>query len=54
MEDIKRVVAIGFFDGIHIGHAALMNKTLRRAEELGAIPSVLSLDVPPDILVFGR
>lgn len=54
MEDIKRVVAIGFFDGIHIGHAALMNKTLRRAEELGAIPSVLSFDVHPDNLVFGR
>ena len=54
MSDIKRVIALGFFDGVHLGHAALMRKTKERAEELGVMPSVLSFDVHPDNLVFGR
>ena len=54
MTEIKRVIALGFFDGVHIGHAALLNKTKERARELGAEPSVLSFDVHPDTLVFHR
>ena len=53
MSEIKRAVAIGFFDGVHIGHAALLEKTKQRAAESGAIPSVVSFDVHPDNLVFG-
>ena len=47
-------VAMGFFDGIHIGHAALMRRTVARAGEMGAIPTVMSFDVHPDTLVFGK
>ena len=54
MNEIKRVIALGFFDGVHIGHAALLNKTKQRAEELNAVPSVLSFDVHPDTLVFHK
>jgi len=50
----KRAMALGFFDGIHIGHAALLNKTKERALEIGAMPSVLTFDVHPDTLVFGK
>lgn len=53
MQDIKRVIALGFFDGVHLGHGALMNMTRQRAEELSATPSVLSFDTHPDNLVFG-
>ena len=53
MTDVKRVVAIGFFDGVHIGHAALLEKTKQRAAACGAIPSVVSFDVHPDNLVRG-
>ena len=53
MQNIKRVIALGFFDGVHLGHAALMNKTKERAEELSAMPSVLSFDTHPDNLVLG-
>lgn len=47
-------MALGFFDGIHIGHAALMNKTKELAEKLDASPSVLTFDVHPDNLVFNK
>ena len=50
----KRVIALGFFDGIHIGHAALLNRTLLRAVEIDAIPSALSFDIHPDTLVYGK
>lgn len=53
MGDRKRVIALGFFDGIHIGHAALMRQTCKRAEEIGAIPSAMSFDLHPDTLVYG-
>lgn len=54
MTEQKRAIALGFFDGVHIGHAALLNRTKERAEEIGAMPSVLSFDVHPDKLVFKR
>lgn len=53
MAGIKRAIAFGFFDGVHIGHGALLNKTKERAAEIGGFPSVLSFDVHPDNLVFG-
>lgn len=54
MAEIKRAIALGFFDGVHLGHAALLNKTKERAAQEGASPSVLSFDVHPDNLVFGK
>lgn len=54
MSDIKRAIALGFFDGVHIGHGALLEKTKERAAQTGAMPSVVSFDVHPDNLVFGR
>lgn len=50
---MKRVIALGFFDGVHLGHQALMKKTVERAGELGAVPSVISFDQHPDTLVHG-
>ena len=37
-----------------MGHAALLNKTKERAAEIGAVPSVITFDVHPDTLVFGK
>ncbi len=50
----KLAVALGFFDGVHLGHAALLERVKTRAEEQGAEPAVLSFDVHPDTLVFGK
>lgn len=41
------VVTIGNFDGVHLGHQALLQQTLRCASELGASACVFTLDPPP-------
>lgn len=48
-----RAVALGFFDGIHLGHAALLNRTRLRASQLGLRAAAMSFDTHPDTLVFG-
>ena len=53
MNEIKRVVALGFFDGVHLGHQALMRRTVQRAAEYGVTASVMSFDAHPDTLVRG-
>ena len=50
----RTVIALGFFDGVHRGHGALLQKTVQRAGELGAIPAVFTFDRPPKEVVTGR
>ena len=50
----KRVIALGYFDGIHIGHAALMKRVLEIGNETSLIPSVITFDSHPRSLVDGR
>lgn len=54
MAEKKRAIALGFFDGVHLGHGELLKMTNKRAAEIGAMPSVLSFDVHPDTLVFNK
>ena len=54
MAEIKRAIALGFFDGVHLGHGELLKMTNKRAEEIGGEPSVLTFDVHPDTLVFNK
>ena len=50
----KRVIALGYFDGIHLGHAALMKRVLQTGETTGLIPSVITFDAHPRMMVDGR
>jgi len=50
----KSVIALGFFDGVHKGHAELIKMAKRRAEELDATPAVLSFDVSPESVITGH
>ena len=54
MEQAKRVVALGFFDGVHLGHGALLSLCAQRAKELGAIPAAFTFDLHPSALIPGK
>ena len=50
---MKTVIALGFFDGVHRGHGALLKKTVQRAKDLEAQPAVFTFDRPPKEVVTG-
>ena len=47
MIEKKRVIALGFFDGVHVGHSALMKKAISVGNEKSLIPSVITFDTHP-------
>lgn len=51
---MKRVIALGFFDGVHVGHGALLRTAKIKAEELGATPAALTFNPHPNELIFGE
>ncbi|MFI3313781.1 MAG: riboflavin biosynthesis protein RibF, partial [Eubacteriales bacterium] len=50
----KRVVALGFFDGVHLGHGALLQKCRQVANDLGATASVITFEPHPLTLITGK
>jgi riboflavin kinase/FMN adenylyltransferase len=53
MREKKRVIALGFFDGVHIGHSALLRRVTEIGEEKNLIPSVITFDTHPLSLISG-
>ena len=49
----NRVLALGFFDGVHLGHGALLRRTRQLADQLGCRAAALSFDVPPTQVITG-
>lgn len=43
----KRVLALGSFDGFHLGHRAVIDAAVALAKELDAEPAVFCFDIPP-------
>lgn len=54
MREQKRVIALGNFDGVHIGHSALMERVLKIAEMKNLMPSVITFDNHPMTIVTGQ
>jgi len=50
----KRVIALGFFDGVHTGHGALLQRVTQRARELDAIPTAFTFDRSPTAAITGQ
>jgi riboflavin kinase/FMN adenylyltransferase len=42
-----RVLALGSFDGFHLGHRAVIDAAVALAKELNAEPAVFCFDIPP-------
>ena len=49
----ERVIALGFFDGVHLGHGALLKRTVEEARRRGVKASVFTFDRPPKEVVTG-
>lgn len=56
LQDIARegpvVLAIGFFDGFHLGHQAILARTKEMACAAGAVPGILTFDPHPASVLF--
>lgn len=48
------VVSIGVFDGVHLGHQAILAANVARSRELGARPTVVTFAGHPKKLLLGR
>lgn len=53
MEQKKRVIALGFFDGVHLGHAALLRRVTEIAQQTGSVPAAVTFDHHPRDLIPG-
>ena len=54
MDEQTRVIALGFFDGVHKGHGALLHRTAEVAEATGAVPAAFTFDPHPQDVILGK
>ena len=50
----NRAIALGFFDGVHLGHSALIRLVCKIGVEKELVPSVITFDTHPDRLIRGE
>lgn len=50
----KRVIALGFFDGVHRGHQAILHTAASLAEQKGMEPAAVTFERHPRAYVLGR
>ncbi len=50
----KQVIALGFFDGVHLGHGALLERSYALGKQYGVPAAALTFDIHPDELVRGE
>lgn len=48
-----RAIALGFFDGVHLGHQALLRQAVGRSRERGLVPAMFTFDRSPREFVTG-
>ncbi len=54
MSKPKRVIALGFFDGVHRGHGALLQTVTAVADRVGGVASVFTFDRSPTAVITGQ
>ena len=53
MEEIRRAIALGFFDGVHLGHGALLSRVREVSAQRGLTPSAFTFDAHPNSRITG-
>ena len=54
MDKQRRVIALGFFDGVHLGHGALLRRVAERSKELDALPCAFTFNQSPAAALTGQ
>ena len=54
MKSDRKIFALGFFDGVHLGHQALLQECRAMAESLGYIPAAITFDAHPKSLFLEK
>lgn len=55
MQEVRpAAIALGYFDGVHLGHRALMARAVERAREVGGKSAVFTFDTHPSTVVSGK
>ena len=54
MKKQRRVIALGFFDGVHLGHGALLRRVAEAAGAEQAVPCAFTFDRSPAAALTGR
>ena len=54
MNKPRRVIALGFFDGVHKGHGALLQAVTTAAGRLDAVPAAFTIDRHPPSVITGQ
>ena len=52
--DDQSVVTTGTFDGVHLGHQAIVRYLVTRAAEVGGVPTVVTFDPHPREVLLGH
>ena len=53
MPESRRAVALGFFDGVHRGHGALLRRVGEVSAQKGLVPSAFTFDAHPSSRITG-
>ena len=53
MPESRRAVALGFFDGVHLGHGALLHRVGEVSAQKGLVPSAFTFDAHPSSRITG-
>lgn len=48
------ILTLGVFDGLHLGHQAIMRRVVERAKDTGAIPTAITFDPHPRAVLHPR
>ena len=54
MDNQRRVIALGFFDGVHLGHGALLRRVAETAQRENALPCAFTFDQSPAAALTGQ
>lgn len=51
---VSSYIALGFFDGVHLGHQLLLSSCVEEAKKANAVSTVVLLEPHPEIIIYNK